>query len=119
MRPPQHDKTHGRTDRNQNQRHDRQKRREQEGNNDLRADDDQRRGELHHVVRRRTDAVNVAAHQVGDARMLQTRYHRPGRGGEPPGEPGADRFNKAHFDLRQHDVAAGNDNRPDDHHSGK
>jgi len=119
VRPPQHDKAHARTDRNQDQSYDGQKRREQEGNDDLRPDGDQRRRKLHHVVRRRADAVNVTAHQVGDARMLQARYHRPGRGGEPPGEAGADGFDKAHFDPRQHDVAAGNDNRSDDYQSCK
>ena len=119
MRPPQHDKAHTRTDRNQDQSYDGQKRCEKEGNDDLRSDNDQRRGELHYVVRRRADAVNVTAHQVGNARMLQARYYRPGSCGEPPGEAGADGFDKAHFDPRQRDVAAGNDNRPDDHQSCK
>jgi hypothetical protein len=115
MCTPQHDKSHSRTHRNQDQCNERQKRREQKGNDNLRPDDDERGGGLHHVVRRRADALNVAAHQLGDARMLQARHHGPWRGCEPPGEAGADHFDKAHFDLRQHDVAAGNDNRPDNH----
>ncbi len=119
MRPPQHDKTHPCADRNQDQRHERQQRREQERNDDLRADDDHRRGELHHVVGRRADAENVAAHQVGDARVLQARDHRPGRGGQSIGESGADGFDKPDLDPRQHDIAAGNDNGPDDHDCGE
>jgi hypothetical protein len=51
--------------------------------------------------------------------MLQARYNGPGRGGEAPGEASADRFDKVHFDLRQHDVAADNYNRPDNHDRDK
>src|SRR5262249_31443071 len=95
MRPPQHDKTHGCADRNQDQSYQRQKRCEQEGNDNLRADDDHSRSELHHVMRRRADAVNVAAHEMGDARMLQARHYRPRCGAEASGEACADRLDEA------------------------
>jgi len=70
MRSQQHEETYGGAGRDQKQRHSRQERRDQKGNDDLRPDDDQRGRELHHVVCRCADAMDVAAHQLGDARML-------------------------------------------------
>jgi hypothetical protein len=46
--------------------------------------------------------MDVAAYQLGHARVLQARHHRSWRGSEPAGEAGADHLDKAHFDLRQH-----------------
>jgi len=119
MRSSQHDKTDGGADADQTKRHGCQKRRQQKSNDDLRADDDDDRRELHQMVGGRADPRNVAADQVRDACMLQARHHRPGRRGEPAGEAGADGFDEASLDLRQLDVAAGDDNRPHDHQDGK
>ena len=114
MRPLQHDKAHCRTRRDQKKRHRGQKRRQQEGDDDLRGNDHQGGRELHHVVRRRADAMNIAAHQLGDPRMLQSGHHRQGCS-----SLAARQGTGSHLDPRQHDVAAGDDNRADDDQPGK
>ena len=60
------------------------------------------------------DPVDVAAHQMRDAGVLQARHHRPGRGGEPTGEAATDRFDETGLELRQRYVAACNKDGPDD-----
>jgi hypothetical protein len=65
-------------------------------------------------MRRGTDSMNVAAYQMGDAGVLQARHHRPGRGGKPPGDPGANGFDETSFELRQRYIAACGDECADD-----
>jgi hypothetical protein len=117
--PAQHYQTYSRADGDQKKRQGGQQRRQQKRDGDLSENDDHRRSEMQHTVRCGADPVNVAAHQMRDAGVLQARDHRPGRGGEPPSEAGADRFDETGLELRQRHVAAGNGDRPDDDQYGE
>jgi hypothetical protein len=57
---------------------------------------------LQHEVHRHPDAIDVAAHHMGDAGMPELRDVLPAGSGEPAQDAGAQGFDKLDLQMRQH-----------------